>query len=319
MDMRRWTSMRPRQALLLVYATALAEGCGAQVLDAGSNDAGPPVGHRRDFPPPSNSFGCTPGHEHTDCYGTPCTGDVPTQLAGPWIGQLADVTFPSGSSMLRIEILGTGGWDDPADPSTSGICGAVIFGNAPEPPVATDPKDWPPGAPPAPMTTLPQRPVEGFRYEFWQKPLSPTADASGVIPVHVGLFSRQFYKSWCELQYSYAQPFPSVSPYRWGCLPPAEYQVDQQCPVFAGPDPFRDAQAERASGFGAPRCAQPDLCLQAFVCDCWEDGCSINNSSLHGRADVPFDFDLVPSMNSATGTIRWDDANHTVTLVRTPP
>src|SRR5689334_20185369 len=111
-----------RIPLFLLSAGAMV-GCGAQVLDVGSPDAGPPVGHHRDFPPPSNSFGCTPGHENTDCWGTPCKGDVPPELAGPWVGQLSDVTFPSGSSALRIEVKGTTG----LLPAQSGICGAVIF------------------------------------------------------------------------------------------------------------------------------------------------------------------------------------------------
>jgi hypothetical protein len=313
--------MRPRHALLLVYATVVpAEGCGAQVLDAGSNDAGPPVGHRRDFPPPSHSFGCTPGHENTDCYGTLCTGDVPPDLAGPWIGQLADVRFPSGSSMLRIEIMGSRSTSEPSPyrPSDIAICGRVIFGTAPEPPVATDPAAWPPGAPPSPVTTLSERPVEGFRYEFWQLPSSLAVDPAGTIPVQIGLYSRQFYKSWCELQYSYAQPSPSATPYRWACLPPPKPNVDTGCSLFVGSSVDLDAKGGWGAQAAAPRCAQPDLCFTAHACDCWDGGCSIDNGNLYSRTDIPLDLRLVPSANSGTGTITWDGSSHAVTLVRTP-
>jgi hypothetical protein len=303
-----------RIPVFVLLASALW-GCGAQVLDVGSPDAGPPVGHHRDFPPPSNSFGCTPGHENTDCYGTPCTGDVPPELAGPWVGQLSDVTFPSGSAALRIEVKGSQSFGGPE----SGICGAVIFGTASGPPVATDPQNWPPGTSTIPLTTGPkQQPVEGFRYEFWKIPLSVSAlDANGAIPVPIALFSRQVYKSWCELQDSYAQPFPSLNRFRWSCLPPPKLTVDtRRCGEFVPPGPT-DAGDHLVQEFNKPPCVQVDLC-NAGVCDCDQDGCSIQNLTFYADPDIPFDIRLVPGGNSGTGTITWDGASHTVTLARAP-
>lgn len=253
---------------LLVSCVLYPEiACSSVSLDAGSDRDGgkaqvTPATHGTRWPgAPSNTFD------------EPCTTlAAPNGFGGIWEGAFDSYTLPSGSRALRVEI-------DGAYEQQNGLCGKVVFGTGAPPPVATDPKAAPPGAPwPLGSNDLPRLgriPVEGFVYEFASNGTLPTTPDGGgsfnSLPAVQGDRARfaitflQSYKSWCNLQLSYQYPGTldprhalTGTPPRYGCVPPdAQGGIDGGlvCPNFSGLY-LHDVS-----------CAQVTYCIAA-VCTC---------------------------------------------------
>jgi hypothetical protein len=245
--------MKGRTILTLGSAALVALACGTTRLNAGSNgdggtpsaDAGP-----RGLPwlgTPSNSFD------------QKCDLPAPDWLAGAWQGEFDAYTLPSGSKTIRIEFTG-------ADQTPSAVCGRVTFGQGEPPPVATDPKALPPGANGSLVTPI----MEGFAYEFVSSFGSvtsfdagaPTAPGVDDRRIRFGITLNQIYKSWCNLQLSYAQFDPSTIP-----GPPLEplYSCVPRGAFSHGSD-GRLCDAAPLTIVGAS-CAQALYCF-LDVCDC---------------------------------------------------
>jgi hypothetical protein len=298
----------------------LFAACGIQRLDAGSkqeSDVGsapePPLWP---FGMPSNSFE------------KPCSLPPPHELAGTWLGDFDSHRFASGSSAIRIDVLGA--FDQP-----DGLCGTVTFGKGKAPPLATDPEAFPPGEPPDPDPSFGSTPLEGFPYEFYQSGRGHffTIDVDGGVPqfvdagfsdatgavdgdrVHFGITLRQPMKSWCNLQFSYslsgsnsaAQTILSGGR-NMNCIPPSaiadDGHGDTQCfGIFSGV-PFRGVS-----------CAQAEYCaLQA--CDC-EASSFENKSPPHGcsiRMTGEAPFNLILNGAELSGTVTFSSAFASETL-----
>lgn len=310
-----------RRAQAIGMLGLLVSACGIQRLDAGSKkekDIGsapePPLWP---YGMPSNSFNET------------CSLPAPPELSGTWLGRFDSHRFASGSSVIRIEVLGA--FDHP-----DGLCGTVTFGKGTPPLVATDPKAFPPGEPPDPDPSFGSSPLEGFPYEFYQPGRgryftitnldggvpefvdAGLADATGAVDgdrVHFAVTLRQPMKSWCNLQFSYSlsgnnsagQTILSGGT-NMNCIPSTaiadDGQGDTQCfGVFAGV-PFRGVS-----------CAQAEYCaLQA--CDC-ESASSGNRTPPHGctirmSGDAPFN--LILNGANLSGTVTFSSAYTSETL-----
>jgi hypothetical protein len=269
----------------IIVCLFLIAGCGAEQLDAGSND--PPQGVKWSSTPPTNSFGCIPGDPA--CHGTPCVGEVPEELAGIWEGEMTDHTSASGSSSIRIEFKGRG-WE-----GDTGLCGTVTFGGATPPPFPHDPEAWPPGVP-TDKDDVPRVPIEGFTYEFWTHGLP---DPRLLVP----LFGYQPLKAWCEMQLSY--PAAILFQDAFTCLPPAKgiYTdlANQDCALFA-------------DGVGGERtpvsCAKVVLCNDG--CECDSSGCTIRRDVRGSQPDMQCD--LVITGDTASGRVAAEDGVHEFTL-----
>ena len=260
-----------KQLFLPVLMLAVVAGCGAKVLDAGSNDSdgfddGSVEGKRRSYPPPSHSFGCVPGNP--DCWGRPCTGTPPDWLAGTWRGELDDYAFPSGSRTVVIHFDGRGMF-----PTSPGVCGRVIFGSGAAPPLPNDPEAAPPpGGKIEANGRWSRIPTEGFVYEFYPSELAEAGPMAGE-SVQFALFRTQVYKAWCELQVSYPQREPYGAAY--GCSPPAG-----ACPL----SPSLERPDRRPIS-----CIHAALCGVGSPCKCSDDGCTIEQEPIY--ADLLFDLD----------------------------
>jgi hypothetical protein len=292
----------------LALASVLT-GCGANVLDAGSNGddpAGTVQGNRRSFPPPSHSFGCVPGRE--DCWGQPCLGSPPSWLAGSWEGEFDSLTLPSGSKTLTVHFDGRGRFED-----SPGVCGRVIFGQGAAPPLPTDPEALPQG------TSIDQNrwsrlPTEGFIYEFYpSSELTDSTPMPGQV-VSFGLFAAQVYKAWCEIQFSYPQRASSGDAY--GCLPPSSgwgsgalgCGSEGNCCLHGAPN-LDDSRPVS--------CAQLLLCNEDPACDCSGTGCTIDIDTIHSRdADLLFNLDV--DAETASGSAVVDGTIDALSLRRIP-
>ena len=295
--------------LAYLALASIVTGCGAKVLDAGSNgdDPGGPVqGNRRSFPPPSHSFGCVPGR--ADCWGQPCVGSPPGWLAGSWQGDFDSFTLPSGSKTLTVHVDGRGRF-----PESTGVCGRVILGQGAAPPLPTDPEALPQGAS-IDQNRWSRMPHEGFVYEFY--PPSEFRDSTpmpGQV-VSFGLFAAQLYKAWCELQLSYPQGNSFGDAY--GCLPPSMGRGsgtlgcgwEGGCCLHGAPN----------GGDSRPvSCAQLVLCKEDRVCDCSDTGCTIQIDTTFAR-DPDLLFNLDVDGESASGSAVLDGVVHALSLRRVP-
>jgi hypothetical protein len=279
-----------KQLFLPVLMLALVIGCGAKVLDAGSNDSdgfddGPVEGKRRSYPAPSHSFRCVPGNP--DCWGRECTGTPPAWLAGTWRGEFDDYAFPSGSRTVVIHVDGRGMF-----PTSPGVCGRVIFGSGAAPPLPNDPEAAPPGGNIEAYGFWSRIPTEGFVYEFYPSELAEAGPMAGQ-SVQFALFRTQAYKAWCELQLSYPQRATYGESY--GCLPPhvgvSGGAAQGTCTISLSLDP---ADTHPIS------CAQVALCGVGSPCKCSGRGCTIEEDPTH--ADLLFDltFDGESAAGGAT-------------------
>jgi hypothetical protein len=279
-----------KQLFVPVLMLAVVAGCGAKVLDAGSNDSdgfddGPVEGKRRSYPPPSHSLRCVPGNP--DCLGRACTGTPPDWLAGTWRGELDDYAFPSGSRTVVIHVDGRGMF-----PASPGVCGRVIFGSGAAPPLPNDPEALPPGGKIEANGRWSRVPTEGFVYEFYPTELEEAGPMAGQ-SVQFALFRTQVYKAWCELQVSYPRSLLGGDvDYR--CLPPnhsVSWSPTGTCTLSLSPDPAHTRPIS---------CVQVALCNVASPCTCSGGGCSIIEDPDY--ADLLFDltFDGESAAGGAT-------------------
>jgi hypothetical protein len=291
--------MIKRFAYLAYFALAsVVTGCGAKVLDAGSNGddpAGPVQGNRRSFPPPSHSFGCVPGRE--DCWGHPCVGSPPPWLAGSWEGEFDSFTLPSGSKTLTVHFDGRGNFED-----SPGVCGRVIFGQGAAPPLPTDPEALPQGASIDGLRRS-RLPAEGFIYEFYPREITGSTPIAGQV-VSFALFTAQVYKAWCQIQLSY--PRDDAYGDAYGCLP-----------LSGGGNWGCGSAGDCCWGDSRPvSCAQVALCNHDPACDCSSTGCTISIDTPNANADLLFNLDV--DAESASGDAALDGGIHALSLRRVP-
>lgn len=174
-----------------------------------------------------------------------------SEFYGTWFGQLegldpqaAAIQFPSGSSLVRLEL-------SPAE-SGAGVVGSVTFGSAAPPPAAQDPEaSYPPGEPLRFPFLL--APTEGFVYD-----LSRTeAGIDGQFVVEWG--SAQVFDSWCGLHTSDSCP----GAHGGGRAVFYTEASEPQCGWVAG---YQEEEREVS-------CATLGLCAVQRVCDCSTEPC----------------------------------------------
>jgi hypothetical protein len=269
--------MNGRTILILGGLVGLA--CGTTRLNAGSNGDGGTADWQRGVPylgTPSNSFD------------EKCDLPAPDWLAGAWQGEFDAYTLGSGSKAVRIEFTGAREWNYE-------VCGTVTFGEGVPPPVATDPKALPPGTdsltPPGPI-------FEGFAYEFFiHGAYTPPFDGGAPVPssgvedrrLQFGITLNQIYKSWCNLQLSYAQVDLSKLDTRdyptplFRCLPRDAY-----------PQSYDGVLCDSGLVIHGASCAQGLYCV-LDVCDCATvggnpigpvPGCTVNPYRVNTRFDL---------------------------------
>jgi hypothetical protein len=252
--------MKGETILTLGGAALVALACGTTRLNAGSNGDGGTA----DAAPQGYVWRGTPSNS----FELKCDLPAPAWLAGVWQGEFDSYTLDSGSKAVRIEF--TGSFELP-----NSVCGTVTFGEGVPPPVAADPKAPPPGGTGTPSAPI----IEGFAYEFYAG--SYPLDAGAATPVGIddqrvrfGITLMQIYKSWCNLQVSYAQfdqpelgsTVPPINRFR--CVPPNAITLGwtgRHC-------------GDSGLNIEWDSCAQALYC-HIDVCDCGGWGCTVSPSS----------------------------------------
>jgi hypothetical protein len=295
--------MTKKQPVAALTGLLILSACGANVYDAGSNetDVGP-VKRASFYPPPSQSFGCVPGHP--ECWGNPCEGEVPPDVAGVWTGEFDDYALPSGSRAIRVEFRGNQTFGE------QGLCGVVTFGTGGQPPMPTDPDSqeaYPPGID---FNAWRDRSryrhaYEGFQYEFYAYGSTMSFHEPGV--VRFGIMTTQIIKPFCEMQTSYRQdPRFALTPY--SCVPPHTAWT-------GGPDGDGCAVCRSGAG-GLGTCeAEPVSCEKIVLCEL-DQTCPCDATGCHFDYEPDALVDLQLNGEAATGNIAIDDGIRSLHLAR---
>jgi hypothetical protein len=277
-------------AWMSLYGLMVAIGCDARTL----------IGQVPDGSAPGGSGGSggadQPNLEPVGTMGHTCAppqfpGDhpyaIPAGLEGVWTGYLEGGTLGITSDAIRLTL-------DHATDGTSQI--HVVYGVLAPPPPATSATDpYPPGANygygGAPGST-----IEGFSYTahnvYW--------DAFGQEQrLRFLKNSAEPFASWCQLQSSYATPYPGGVDY--SCLPgsgatssPAPNDAGQQCSLT-------DSSGRPIK---AVSCTQVGLCFGNYYCGCDSCGCDQQIIAFDGVPSGPGIFDILfdPAAGTASGS-----------------
>jgi hypothetical protein len=307
--------MTKKQHVAALAGLLIVPACGATVYDAGSNedDANPAIVTRASYyPPPSQSFGCVPGHP--ECWGTPCRGEAPPDVAGVWTGEFDDYALPSGSRAVRVEFRGNETFGGPP----LALCGVMIFGTGESPPMPTDPDSleaYPPGTDFSDTYGSRYRyAYEGFQYEFYESKMS--FHEAGA--VRFGIMTAQIIKPYCEMQTSYLQN-PRYALTQYSCLPPhlgssGGGPFGCNLSVVSASNSASASSALEACATGGCEsipisCEKVVLCESDLTCPCDNTGCHLDY-----EPDALVDLTL--NGDAATGNIAIDGGIRALHLAR---
>jgi hypothetical protein len=275
-------------AWMSLFGLLVAIGCDARTLIGQVPDGSAP-----DEAGGSNQANLEPvGTSGHTCAPPQFPGDHPFELPagveGVWTGYVEASTLGISSDAIRLTL-------DHAADGTSQI--HIVFGvKAPPPPAtsATDP--YPPGTNPG-FGGAPGSTIEGFSYTahnvYW--------DAFGQEQrLRFLTNTAEPFASWCQLQSSYATPYPGGVEY--GCLPntsgamssPGANDAGQQCALI-------DSSGKPVK---AVSCAQVDLCFGNYYCGCDSCGCDQQVIGYDGVPSGPGTYDILfdPTANTASGS-----------------
>lgn len=251
-------------------------------------------------------FGCS-GGEPVSIGNDEKTGESLSDYGASWDGYIEGTTLPSGSDRVRLVLDANGdGYlqlgdmpllDPPSDagapyPNDPNYPQYVQFGDA----------DW----------FL----KEGFRYTVQNANVEQKR-------IRLSVASWEFYKQWCELQTSYANPDPNGSP-PYNCQPMYVHGVNlaQDGKCYAGSaddipplDPLDAPQIPPHYDYSALHeipCFLSSYCNGGSItpCACSADGCTSTDNT-----QLTLDAALEEGGNELTGTLVFTD-NFTVRLTR---
>jgi hypothetical protein len=215
------------------------------------------------------------------------TGEFLSDYAATWDGYVEAHDFASGSDRVRLTL------------DENGV-GYLEVGDMPLVPAPTDPDtgyavelDPDVAGPPLLVTR------EGFRYTAFGTSVENSR-------IQLGVFSNEFYKSWCELQTSYLWD-GGASVATHSCIPNSGHQTwPDNCSLYV------DNVEEPIDCNKLNLCIHPDM-----PCNCDSAGCGVDIPSLPA-AQYPTRLDgaLEDGGNSLVGTLVLDGERTTVRLQR---
>jgi hypothetical protein len=171
---------------------------------------------------------------------------------GTWVGYAELAEWSDGTQTVRLQL------DENGD-------GVLEFGEADPLPAPVADEGFPPGQPSHPM--LGSTPVSGVISGF-SYPVSGAIVQSNRI--RMGSSSHELYREWCELQTSELVPGSTDA---YACLGGAGFMWDGEMCFLHG-----EGESETPIDCGLLACAH--------VCQCQEEGCSVNTDSDDIRMDA---------------------------------